>query len=358
MARETDLFPHRPCCAKLGGRAMPALDLLHRPLPLLLALAATSAAAVAFAATPGAAGPAALPATAPAELKLATWNLEWLLTPDTFRALQPHCAHDDGERHAARQLPCDVAHGLERSAADLAALRRYAERLDADVVALQEVDGVNAARQLFHDHEFCFTAGTVLQNTGFAIRRGIPHRCEADVRALSLGDTLRRGAALVLYPDSPHELHLLSVHLKSGCARQALDGSSRACTTLFHQLPALTAWTAAQARAGHRFALLGDFNRDLLAERSAAAASRPTLLGALNDGVPAAARVYSAASRSDFHNCARGQRHTGFIDYILLGTALADRRVAGSVERLVFASDDAAHRILSDHCPIAVRIRP
>ena len=337
---------------------MPALDLPRRPLMLLLAVAATTAAAVAFAAAPGAAGRAAQPATASAELKLATWNLEWLLTPDTFQALRPHCARDDGERHAARQLPCDVAHGLERSAADLAALRRYAERLDADVVALQEVDGANAARQLFRDHEFCFTGGGALQNTGFAIRRGIPHRCAADVRGLSLGDTLRRGAALVLYPDSPRELHLLSVHLKSGCARQALDGGVRACATLAHQVPALSAWTAAQARAGHRFALLGDFNRDLLAERADAGASHPTLLGALNDGVPAAARVYSAATRNDFRNCARGQRHTGFIDYILLGTALADRRVPGSVERLVFASDDAAHRILSDHCPIAVRIRP
>lgn len=335
---------------------MPARNLLRRPL-LLLALAATAVAAVASAAAPGA-GRESLPATAPAELKLATWNLEWLLTPDTFQALRPHCARDDGERHAARQLPCDVAHGLERSAADLAALRRYAERLDADVVALQEVDGANAARQVFRDHEFCFTGGTALQNTGFAIRRGIPYRCEADVRSLSLGDTLRRGAALVLYPDSPRELHLLSVHLKSGCARQALDGSARACATLAHQVPALAAWTAAQARAGHRFALLGDFNRDLLAERSDAISSRPTLLGALNDGVPSAARVYSAATRNDFRNCARGQRHNGFIDYILLGTALADRRVAGSVERLVFASDDAAHRILSDHCPIAVRIRP
>lgn len=294
-----------------------------------------------------------------ATLKLATWNLEWLLTPDTFHGLKDHCLHDDGERRAARrQLPCDVAHGLERSATDLAALRGYADRLDADVVALQEVDGASAARQLFRSHDFCFSGSTALQNTGFAIRRGIPYRCEPDVTGLSLGDTLRRGAAVVLFPDSPRELHLLSVHLKSGCARQPLDGGVNACRTLAHQLPSLAAWTAGQARAVHRFAVLGDFNRDLLAEGAAAGgSSRHSVLGELNGGMPSAAQLHSAAELRDFRNCARGQRHSGFIDYILLGTALADRRVPDSVERTVWSSDDAAHRILSDHCPLAVRIR-
>jgi endonuclease/exonuclease/phosphatase family metal-dependent hydrolase len=302
--------------------------------------------------------PAAVSATA--NVKLATWNLEWLLTPDTFHLLKEHCLSDDGERRAARrQLPCDVAHGLERSATDLAALRRHAERLDADVVALQEVDGVAAARQLFRDHGFCFSGSTLLQNTGFAIRRGIPYRCEPDVTALSLGDTLRRGAAVVLFPESPRELHLLSVHLKSGCARQPLDGGTRACATLAQQVPALAAWATSQARAGHRFAVLGDFNRDLLGEGNTTSRStRRTVLGELNAGAPSAAQLHSAAKPSDFRNCARGQRHSGFIDYILLGTALADRRVPGSVERLVWSSGEAARRILSDHCPLAVRVRP
>ena len=79
-------------------------------------------------------------------------------------------------------------------------------------------------------------------------------------------------------------------------------------------------------------------------------------LAELNDGDPPGSALSSAAGRSDFRNCARGQRHSGFIDYILLGESLFKRRVPDSVERLVWTTDDAAHRILSDHCPLAVRI--
>ena len=88
-------------------------------------------------------------AAAPAgTLKLATWNLEWFLQPETFAALKRSCASNDAERRSAqRQLPCDVARTLERSAVDISAMARYAKSLDADVVALQEVDGAAAARR-------------------------------------------------------------------------------------------------------------------------------------------------------------------------------------------------------------------
>ncbi len=301
----------------------------------------------------------AVQAAAPS-IKLATWNLEWLLTPETFTALKDHCSNDDGERRAARrQLPCDVVRSLERSGSDFAALRRYAEALDADVIALEEVDGPNAARQLFRNHEFCFTGSVAVQNNGFAVRRGIPFRCAADLRGLSLGDSVRRGAAVVLYPGTAREIHLLGVHLKSGCARQSLDSTLQACRMLARQLPALEAWIEAQARAGHRFGILGDFNRDLLAEQPAATRRpQPGVLAELNDGDPPGSALSSAAGRGDFRNCARGQRHSGFIDYILLGESLLKRRVPDSVERMVWTADDAAHRILSDHCPVAVRIEP
>jgi len=293
-------------------------------------------------------------------IKLATWNLEWLLTPQTFSALKGTCSSDDSERRAARRrLPCNVARTLERSSSDYAALRHYAGLLDADVIALEEVDGPDAARQLFSQYRFCFTGSNALQNNGFAIRRGIPFHCEADLQELSLGDSVRRGAVVVLYPGSSHEVHLLGVHLKSGCPRQPLDGALQACRLLARQLPVLKAWIESQVRAGHRFGLMGDFNRDLLGEqRTMAAGSHLTMIGALSHSESPGYFLASAAGREDFRNCVRGQRHNGFIDYILLSEALFNRRVPNSVDRLVWSPEDGARRILSDHCPVAVRIVP
>jgi endonuclease/exonuclease/phosphatase family metal-dependent hydrolase len=291
------------------------------------------------------------PAGEPPTLKLATWNLEWLLTPSTFAALKGHCsADDDSRRVSPRQLPCDVAGNLERSAVDLATLARYARALDADVIALQEVDGANAARQVFADYEFCFTRSPALQNAGFAIRRGIPFRCGEDVLALSQGDAMRRGVTVVLYPGSASELYLLGVHLKSGCSSQRLDSHNKACERLARQGPVIENWVATEARAGHRFALLGDFNRNLLGEHG------DGLWQQINRGNSPAERLVSVASRADFRNCAPGMNHSGFIDYILLGATLAPRLVTDSIQRVTYSTADAAHFKLSDHCPLAARL--
>ncbi len=48
--------------------------------------------------------------------------------------------------------------------------------------------------------------------------------------------------------------------------------------------------------------------------------------------------------------------HTGYIDYIVLGPALAATRVPGSFQRLTYAPRDAWRLKLSDHCPVAIRL--
>jgi endonuclease/exonuclease/phosphatase family metal-dependent hydrolase len=322
---------------------LPAVALV---LSLALALAA-----------PGATTP--VPATAPAagaSLRLATWNLEWLLTPEAFARLAPHCTSGSEGRRAARSIPCDVAADEERGASDFAGLARYARQLDADVVALQEVDGVGAARQVFPGHEFCFTAGPAVQNTGFAIRPGLPHRCEADLHALSLGDTLRRGAVLVLWPGTPRELHLLGLHLKAGCSRARLTGPQKACTRLQRQLPALTAWIAGEQAAGHRYALLGDFNRDLQADaRAGQRGDEEGVWAALQ--AAAGEHLRNTADGNAHANCRRGQLHAGYIDYILLGGPLAASALPGSFRRLTYGATDAWRLKLSDHCPVALTLR-
>lgn len=327
--------------------------LAHRSAWLLIALAAACSgrppepARAATGARPG--------------LKIATWNLEWLIAPEAFRGLAQTCVPQDAaERRRGRYIPCDVARDFDRSRADFNALARYAQQLDADVIAVQEVDGVAAARLVFRDHEFCFTARNAVQNNGFAIRRGLPYRCNDDVRDLSLRDTVRRGAWLTLYPDTPRAIHLLSVHLKSGCARKPLDMADRACSTLRQQLAPLEAWIDARAAANQAFAVLGDFNRDLQREPPALATdpgATPGLWAAIDDADPPGADLQNTADGERFVNCSPQQAFGGYIDYIILGNMLAQRQVPGSFERVTYAALDAARRNLSDHCPVAIRLR-
>ncbi|MCW5570641.1 MAG: hypothetical protein KIT78_06075, partial [Steroidobacteraceae bacterium] len=62
-------------------------------------------------------------AVAAGDLKLATWNLEWLIAPENLQALRGSCT-PEGVRPPprVRSIPCDVAAKLSRSRADFDAL--------------------------------------------------------------------------------------------------------------------------------------------------------------------------------------------------------------------------------------------
>lgn len=294
-------------------------------------------------------------------LKIATWNLEWLIDANELRRLKPGCTGERSRGRAGeRSIPCDVAARFARDRNDFAALARYADRLDADVIALQEVDGPEAAAQVFRDHDFCFTRRRHPQNTGFAVRRGLPHRCGDDVVALSLRDTVRSGAELIVYPDDAREMRFLSIHLKSGCGDRLLDAGRKPCAALAQQVTHLERWIDTQARAGRRFAVLGDFNRDLLDEQGPARSARGTLLRfwpEIDDADPPEADLVNAAEGERFVNCSIDKAFSGYIDYIVLSRSLGDARVAGSFERVTYELEDSRRRKLSDHCPVALKIR-
>jgi len=296
---------------------------------------------------------ASLAHAAPAELKIATWNLEWFMTPETLRALTPACTPADAPRDGARRaVPCDVASELARSREDINALRRHAETLDADIVALQEVDGADAARLVFLNYQFCFSTRVAVQNNGFAIRRGLPFTCGPELTDLSMSDDVRRGVELRMFPGTPQEIRLLSVHLKSGCARDALDSPRSGCAVLARQVPVLERWIDAQASENKPFAVLGDFNRDLQREPVG-----PSLWRDIDDANPPAADLVNTAEGKAFQNCMPSQTFSGFIDYIVLGRQMARGLVEDSFGRALFRPKDAQRRKLSDHCPVFIRIR-
>lgn len=270
---------------------------------------------------------------APAEggpLRLAAWNME-------------HLAEVNG-------TGC-----RPRTDADYEALRAYAEALNADVVAVQEVESKAAVERVFDPSRYVVVVeervgsgrggacrgeeGLTIrdQRTGFAIRRGLAFDRQADLVALQLGNAdLRSGVDIVVRPQSGEPVRLLSVHLKSGCSS---GDRNEACPVLMQQVPVMEDWIDRRATEGLRFAILGDFNRRL-------AQADDTVWADWDDAQPANADLSLAAGGTGAR-C--NPRYSDFIDHIVL-----DRRAAA--DQLGFEERTYGGQALSDHCAIAVTL--
>lgn len=308
------------------------------------------------------------PAHAGTSLTLATWNLDWLMTPEAHDELAARCVAQQPPSDV-RALPCTPGRTPppRRDAEDLAALARYAERLrdtaHADVVALQEVDGPAAARALFGRgwQLDCFVQRAHPQKVGFAIREGLPYRCNGDLSALDVDGATRAGADVTLYPGTAREVRLLAVHLKSGCFDGRLDRHFSPCQRLRQQAPVVEAWIDARVREGVAFAVLGDFNRHL--DKDARYPAGPdeaapiNLFQAWSDNEPPGAVLVRATEGAAYEPCEAGERHRAYIDNILIDQRLAARLPTHRLSRVSYAAQDS-ERQLSDHCPLVWSLAP
>ncbi|MBB6226140.1 HAD family acid phosphatase [Polymorphobacter multimanifer] len=282
-------------------------------------------------------------------LRLATWNMEWLMPAETRDALLARCVEGQPPS-AVRALPCprDPYPPVARhDATDLALMAGYAARAGADVVAVQEVDGPEAALLVFPGHvPACFVARAHPQKTGFVVRAGIPFRCNGDLAALDDDGAARAGADITLWPGTGQAIRLLSVHLKSGCFDLPLSNAGNpVCARLQAQVPVLARWAADRNASGEAFAILGDFNRRL--EADAALPAPDSLWAALRSASP----VARVTDQQAYRRCRAGERYTAFIDNIVLGGPLATLR-----RDLVHVpmADAPADAVLSDHCLLGV----
>jgi endonuclease/exonuclease/phosphatase family metal-dependent hydrolase len=259
------------------------------------------------------------------ELKLATWNLEWL----TVRSRE------------AADLPPDVH---PKRAEDIEILNRYAAELNADVIAIQEVDGAAVAARVFpadrysihmsHDHE--------VQRVGVVVRRGLRYDVNPDLTDLNVNRHLRSGVDITLRLD-PAPLRVLAVHLKTGCFDRPLNGRARGdCAELREQATVLAGWIMARRSEGVAFTVLGDFNRHM--------EGRDKFWSALARAAP-----LTRATEGRSSPCWGGE---AFIDHIVLGGAARDWLEADSLRVLTYReTGDGWKERLSDHCPVSVRLR-
>jgi len=274
----------------------------------------------------------AAPAAA-AEIKLATWNIAWLTLKQA--------GHPD--------LPRDLT---TRAPQDFVLLRQYATRLAADVIAIQEIDGAEAAGRVFDPALYAIhlTDEPDIQRPGFAIRRTLRFTANPDLAALDLRPgarrSLRRGADITLETPGGVPLRLLSVHLNAGC-REAIFGQNAIpeCESLSRQGEIIAAWAAARQREGVAFVILGDFNRRM--------DERDLFLRGIEQAAPVL-RPTAGVSTPCWAD-SRGGRT--FISHFLLGGAAREWMVPRSLGVMVYAERDRSYRDrLSDHCPMSVRL--
>lgn len=248
---------------------------------------------------------------------------------------------------------------LPRRQRDYDVIARQVEKLDADIVAFQEVENEAAAHRVFPRSRWRVEVSSRPSTdpgrpcwdrprqrlghlaTGFALRRGIAYRRHRDVSELGGSDPFERWGTDVTVTWGGRELRLLSVHLKSGCwgNRQDEDGERKGiCAFLRGQVGVIGAWIEARRARREAFAVLGDFNRRLAAPGDWAwnALSPPSASLEL----PTAGRV----ARCD-------PRFREFIDHFVLGAGAETMLVSGSFREI---PRKGRH---PDHCALSVDFR-
>lgn len=288
-------------------------------------------AALALFATACTGTPSPTPSTSTAgTIRLASWNMEHL-----------------AEANASGCRP--------RADADYAAMRGYVTDLNADVIAIQEVESQAAAERVFDPAIYTVVieerVGTNrrgacrgrdgltinAQRTGFAIRNGIPFERQPDFTAIQVGNPdLRSGVDLIVRPRGGDPIRVLSVHLKSGCSS---GDRNEACPVLFQQVPVMENWIDSRAAEGVRFAVLGDFNRRL-------GMSNDAVWNDWDDASPPNADL-ALASGDQSARC--NPRYRAFIDFIVL-----DRRATEDLRG--FEEKTFVGEALADHCAVSASL--
>jgi endonuclease/exonuclease/phosphatase family metal-dependent hydrolase len=339
------------------------------------------------------------PAAAAAEGTRSGWELPWGRNAPVewdIGELPPCDIYQlPGANGQRSVLPVSAARYAERSSRIAALLR---ERVDADVIAFQEVSGAQAVRELLGpDWRVCSYEGHKVQRLAIAWKASLgegvcePHWPLA-LPGRVLRDQLRPGLALSLKA-AGKIFKVLTVHLKSSCVtplddqsrspgRGQLDGEEPNCRLLQAQVGPLETWLDGHLRDSDALLMLGDFNRNL-AHEAAEAADAPVRLAdgrtrnlwrELNDADPKPLTLLSSRCEGGSEAlCSLGHRQPlGRQDYGRLRGELGCRNPIGldhalsagalknaDARKVALGADGetTAERLaLSDHCPVLATV--
>ncbi|MDE0697206.1 MAG: endonuclease/exonuclease/phosphatase family protein [Boseongicola sp.] len=269
--------------------------------------------------------PIALSASAET-IKIASWNIEHLRASEGMGKNPRHA--DDFHR-----------------------LRQYAALLDADIVALQEIESELALAKVFDPnlYRFYVSERNGKQRTAFAVRHTVPAERHPDLEALNTTGGLRHGVDIEIFVGK-RSIRLLAVHLKAFCFKEPLpepDIMGNACEKLASQIPKLERWIDERAAIGTPFVVLGDFNRRF---------DEPgdDFWSDIDDGEPNEIKL-SRATEGRISECWGGE-FPRYIDHIVYDLQVGRWVVSESFHQLLYTEPESMKKLLSDHCPIAVTL--
>lgn len=276
------------------------------------------------------------------DLVIASWNIAWFGDGINDCALRGN--------YKTKQTECTGKH--MRNAQDMQRLSQYQEMLDADIIALQEMENIAAIRQLFpkEDWQVFISSRQVSENwaqyVAIVVRSGIQVDRHADYTAIDTSSGhLRYAVDLTITPPQRQSFRMLGIHLKSGCSDGGERDPKRACRSLWRQNKPLEDWIDQRAANGVPFIIAGDWNRHITTKGD------PFWLK-LDDGSPQNLRLLQTGLeyRSQCHDLNRP-----FVDHIVLGGHAIDwfKRFF----ELSYTQGEDMHKT-SDHCPIIVHISP
>lgn len=277
-------------------------------------------------------------------IKLVSWNIE-------------HLAEKNGEG-------CKP-----RNDNDYAQLRNFAMTLDADVIALQEVESKKAISRVFPESDWLSVISSrpanhtypcrhnhrpsTQQKTAIVIRKAIPFEALKDIKKLSLDiDGLRYGVAIRLTVFE-QAIDILTVHLKSGCfINNYTLATKKACLTLQRQSEILSTWIASKLKRKQAFIILGDFNHRLAAPHNQLWQDITQANGEPDSLVNSMTKLISCHPK-----------YPAPIDHILLSPIAAHYQRQGSEMVHFFEKATGSRKnkrpkaMLSDHCPISIELK-
>lgn len=145
-----------------------------------------------------------------------------------------------------------LKNSVVREDSDYDLLRRYAERLNADIVCLQEMGSYAAIKRVFHEYtwEILYSGNDSDEHTvhtAIVARKGTVHVLEKSYLSMDTNKldskAGKRRSVEILFEVNGIKIWLLDIHLKSFCFVDGLkDAYTLSCYTLNLQVNWLNKW--------------------------------------------------------------------------------------------------------------------